>query len=292
MEPSDEQPKVVLLAGGTGGAKLAQGMQDVAGTDLVVVANTGDDVEIHDAYVSPDPDLICFRLAGRIDERGWGLAGDTFEFMESIAGSSDAWFNLGDEDRRIGIRRSELIENGGTLTQALAELTRDLGIAATVLPMSDQPVRTEVLSGERWIGFQEFMVRERAQVPIDDVRYSGADTAITTPEVLAAFANARVVIIGPSNPIASIGPILAVCRDALVAASAPVVAVSPIVSGRVLKGPTRQFMIWAGLETSTAGVNQYYGELIDGIFDTNTLMDNPSAASSLADRVLDFAERA
>ena len=290
MQTADEQPKVVLLAGGTGGAKLAQGMQAVVGADLVVIANTGDDVEIHDAYVSPDPDLICFRLAGRIDERGWGLAGDTFEFMASIAGSGDAWFNLGDEDRRIGIRRKQLIASGATLTEAIAELTRDLGVAATVLPMSDQPVRTEVLSGERWIGFQEFMVRERAQVPIGDVRYAGAETATATAQVLAAIADARLVIIGPSNPIASIGPILAVCRDALITTSAPVIAVSPIVNGKVLKGPTREFLTWAGYETSTTGVAEYYREIIDGIFDADTLMDSPEATRSLADRVLAFAK--
>jgi LPPG:FO 2-phospho-L-lactate transferase len=289
MRP-DEQPKpVVLLAGGTGGAKLARGIQDLVGSDLTVIANTGDDVEIHGAYVSPDPDLICFRLADRIDERGWGIEGDTFEYMESVAGTEDAWFSLGDEDRMIGIRRKQLIEGGGTLTQAIVELNNDLGIAATVLPMSDQPVRTEVLSGDRWIGFQEFMVRERAQVPIDDVRYAGAEAAQPSPEVLAAIASARVIVIGPSNPIASIGPILAVCRDDLATAGAPVVAVSPIVSGKVLKGPTREFMTWAGYDTSTAGVAQYYGDLVNGVFDEDTLMDTTEASRALAARVLEFA---
>src|SRR4051794_5718564 len=152
-------------------------MLDVVGDDLIVIANTGDDVEIHDAYVSPDPDLICFWLADRIDPRGWGLAGDTFEFMNSVQGSADDWFNLGDEDRAIGIRRREMIEGGGTLTEAIAELTQDLGITATVLPASDDPIRTEIRSGDRWIAFQEFMIREQAKVPIDDVRLAGADTA-------------------------------------------------------------------------------------------------------------------
>ena len=289
MSPDQPPKPVVLLAGGTGGAKLARGMQDLVGDDLIVIANTGDDVEIHDAYVSPDPDLICFRLADRIDERGWGIEGDTFEFMESVTGSVDAWFSLGDEDRDIGIRRKRLVDSGGTLTRAIEELTNDLGVAATVLPMSDQPVRTEVLSGDRWIGFQEFMVRERAQVPIDDVRYAGAEAARPSPEALAAIAAARTIVIGPSNPVASIGPILAVCREALAAAQAPVVAVSPIVSGKVLKGPTREFMTWAGYDTTTAGVAQYYGDLVDGVFDEDTLMDTTEASRALAARVLEFA---
>src|SRR4051812_45234118 len=177
----DELPQkpgpVVLLAGGTGGAKLARGVLDVVGDDLVVIANTGDDIEIHGAYVSPDPDLICFWLADRIDSRGWGLDGDSFDFMASINGSPDAWFNLGDQDRAIGIRRRQILESGGTLTTAIAELTTDLEIAATVLPASDDPLRTEILSGGRWVGFQEFMIRARAQIPIEDVRFRGDDGA-------------------------------------------------------------------------------------------------------------------
>lgn len=290
MDSSAAQPhKIVLLAGGTGGARLARGLLDVAGEDLIVIANTGDDIEIHGAYVSPDPDLICFWLADRIDERGWGLAGDTFEFMDSIEGSPDAWFNLGDDDRAIGIRRRELIESGGTLTQALAALTAELGIAATVLPMSDDPVRTEIRSGDRWVGFQQFMVGERASIPIEGVRHAGRETASPTPEVLAAIAGARAIIIGPSNPIASIAPILAVCEDALRATQTPVVAVSPIVGGKVLKGPTREFLTWAGHETSTEGVAEYYGDLIADIYDEQTLMDTPAARRSLAARTLAFA---
>jgi LPPG:FO 2-phospho-L-lactate transferase len=291
----DELPQkpgpVVLLAGGTGGAKLARGLLDVVGDELVVIANTGDDIEIHDAYVSPDPDLICFWLADRIDSRGWGLAGDTFDFMASIDGSPDAWFNLGDQDRAIGIRRRQVLEGRGTLTSAISELTTDLGIAAKVLPASDDPLRTEIQSGGRWIGFQEFMIRERAQVPIEHVRFRGADSASPTPQVLDALSGARAIIIGPSNPIASIAPILTVCAEAIRATTARVIAVSPIVGGKVLKGPTREFMTWAGHETSTAGVAAYYGDLIDEIYGEDTLMDTPAARRSLATRTLRLTDR-
>lgn len=282
--PALPQSPVVVLAGGTGGAKFARGMLEVVGSDLVVIANTGDDIVVHDAHVSPDPDLICFHLSDRIDARGWGIEGDTFEYMRS----RDHWFNLGDEDRQIGIRRLELLESGGTLTEAIAELARELGIAATVLPMSDAPVRTEIRSGGRWIGFQEFMVKERAAVQIDDVRFAGATEAAPTAAVLDAIAGARAIVIGPSNPVASIGPILAVCGDAVRAASAPVIAISPIVDGKVLKGPTREFLASAGYEATDDGVAAYYGNLVD----TLVTDDSPITAENragLAQATLDLA---
>src|SRR4051794_4761017 len=238
---------VVVLAGGTGGAKLARGMLDVVGEDVVVIANTGDDVEIYGAYVSPDPDLVTFWLADRIDERGWGLAGDTFHVMDGLRELGvEVWFNLGDRDLAYGLRRAELLAGGARLTDALAELTRALGVRATVLPMADAPVRTSVRSGGRWVPFQEVMVRERAALPIEDVRYDGAAAASVAPEALAAIAAARAIVIGPSNPVISIGPMLAVpgLAEALRAAPAPVVAVSPIVGGEILKG--RRPTSWPG----------------------------------------------
>ncbi|HWI21960.1 MAG TPA: 2-phospho-L-lactate transferase CofD family protein [Baekduia sp.] len=286
---------VVVLAGGTGGAKFARGMLDVVGDELVVIANTGDDIEIHDAYVSPDPDLICFSLADRIDARGWGLEGDTFEYMRT----RDHWFNLGDEDRAIGIRRLHHIRSGGTLTEAIAALTAELNIHATVLPMSDAPVRTEVFTDGVWTGFQEFMVRGRAQGDIADVRFCGASTASPTPQVLEAIAEARAIIIGPSNPVASIGPILAVAGSVLQAAAAPVVAVSPIVGKEVLKGPTKAFMKWAGHPADAAGVAAYYGAIINGMVADETVASVPclradtlltaSTRAAVAQRTLAFA---
>ena len=209
---------VVVLAGGTGGAKLARGMLDLVGDELVVVANTGDDVEIYGAYVSPDPDLCTFWLADRIDERGWGLRDDTFDVMDGMRELGvDVWFNLGDRDLAVGLRRAELLAGGVRLTEALAELTRALGLGARVLPMSDEPVRTCVLARGRWAPFQEFMILQRAAGPGRRRRAARRRGRAPPPEVLEAIAAARAVVIGPSNPVISIGPILAVpgIRDAL-----------------------------------------------------------------------------
>jgi LPPG:FO 2-phospho-L-lactate transferase len=259
---------VVVLAGGTGGAKLARGMLDVAGDDLVVIANTGDDIEIHGGYVSPDPDLVTFWLAGRIDERGWGLAGDTFGVMDGLRElGDDVWFNLGDRDLALCVRRARRLREGATLTEAIDEARRALGVTAPVLPMCDEPVRTRVRNAAGWHGFQEFMIRERAAGPVEDVALHGIEAAQPTPAVLAAIASARAIVIGPSNPVISIGPILAVpgMRDALRAAAAPVVAVSPLVRGAVLKGPTDAFLAWAGHPLSSEGIAAHYDDLLDGL---------------------------
>ncbi|HEU4974809.1 MAG TPA: 2-phospho-L-lactate transferase [Baekduia sp.] len=307
MDPNAPAP-VVVLAGGTGGAKLARGLLDVAGDDLVVIANTGDDVEMYGAHVSPDPDLCTFWLADRIDARGWGLDGDTFHVMDGLRELGvDVWFNLGDRDLAYGVRRAELLAGGARLTEALAELTAALGLdgRASVLPMADAPVRTAVRSGQRWIPFQEFMIRERAAVPIDDVRFDGIDAAAPPPEALEAIARARAIVIGPSNPIISIRPILEVpgMRDALRAAAAPVVAVSPFVGGQVVKGPTEPFLAWAGAAPTAAGVAALYGELLDGLVadepapdagvpvrEVDTLMGDADARRRVAAEVLRFAE--
>jgi LPPG:FO 2-phospho-L-lactate transferase len=297
---------VVVLAGGTGGAKLARGMLEVVGDELVVVANTADDIEVYGAYVSPDPDLCAFWLADRIDERGWGLRDDTFHAMDQLRELGvDVWFNLGDRDLAIGLRRAERLRDGATLTEAIAELTRALGLSARVLPMSDQPVRTRVLARGRWAPFQEFMIRERAEGPVDGVELQGIEAARAPEAVLEAIATARAIVIGPSNPVISIRPILAVpgIAAALRATDAPVVAVSPIVEGQVLKGPTDAFMAWAGLPLSAAGIAAAYAQLIDGIVtdepmddadvvseQTDTRMDDGAARRRVAEEVLEFAE--
>ncbi|HEY4094137.1 MAG TPA: 2-phospho-L-lactate transferase [Baekduia sp.] len=303
---SDSRSPVVVLAGGTGGAKFARGMLDVVGDDLIVIANTGDDVELYGAYVAPDPDLVTFWLADRIDERGWGLQGDTFAVMDGLRELGvDVWFNLGDRDLAYGVRRAELLAGGARLTEAIAELTRALGLTAQVLPMADAPVRTTIRSGDRWVPFQEFMVRERAAIPIDDVRFDGADAAAPPPEVLAALAAARAIVVGPSNPVISIRPILSVpgMADALRAATAPVVAISPVVGGQVLKGPTEPFLAWAGVTADAPGIAAYYGDVLDGIvadeplpgsdlpmLHTDTLMADAAGRTRLATDVLAFAE--
>jgi LPPG:FO 2-phospho-L-lactate transferase len=297
---------VVVLAGGTGGAKLARGMLDVVGDELVVVANTADDVEVYGAYVCPDPDLCAFWLADRIDERGWGLRDDTFHAMDQLRELGvDVWFNLGDRDLAIGLRRAERLRAGATLTEAIAELTHALGLKARVLPMTDHPVRTRVLARGRWAGFQEFMIRERAEGPVDGVELQGIEAARAPDAVLEAIATARAIIIGPSNPVISIRPILEVpgVAAALRAAEAPVVAVSPIVGGQVLKGPTDAFMAWAGLSLGAAGVARAYAPLIDGLVadepmdeaelvteQTDTRMADAAARRRVAEEVLAFAE--
>jgi LPPG:FO 2-phospho-L-lactate transferase len=295
---------VVVLAGGTGGAKFARGMLDVAGDDLVVVANTADDIELYGAYVSPDPDLCTFWLADRIDARGWGLRDDTFAVMDGLRELGvDVWFQVGDRDLAIGLQRARRLAEGARLTDALGELGAALGLRARVLPMSDDPVRTWVRRDGRWMAFQEFMIRARAEGPVEDVELRGAEDAQATPEVLAALASARAIVIGPSNPVISIGPILAVpaLRAALLDSPAPVVAVSPIVDGDVLKGPTAAFMQWAGRPTTTAAVADGYAGLIDGlvadeaveglpVLRTDTLMDDAAARRRLAAETLAFAE--
>jgi LPPG:FO 2-phospho-L-lactate transferase len=294
----------VVLAGGTGGAKLARGMLDVAGEDLVVVANPGDDIEIYGAYVSPDPDLISFWLGDRIDERGWGLAGDTFTVMDGLREVGvDVWFNLGDRDLAIGLERARLLQTGASLTEAHTQIMRALGVPGRVLPATDQPLRSRVRSGGRWWGLQEFMIRRRGE-PVEDVRFAGAGVAPATPAVLEALARARAIIVGPSNPVISIGPILAVAglRQAIVTSPAPVVAVSPLVGGEVIKGPTAEFMRWAGRPLSGEGVTGVYGDLLDGLvadrpaegppklLETDVRLDTPQRRRAVAERTLRFAD--
>ncbi len=295
---------VVVLAGGTGGAKLARGMLDVVhGDELVVVANTGDDIEIYGAYVSPDPDLVTFWLADRIDDRGWGLAGDTFAVMDGLRELGvDVWFHLGDRDLAIGIDRARALDDGSRLTEAQASITAALGVAARVLPMSDRPVRTRVLAGDRWWALQEFLIRRGDDGPVQDVEFRHVRAAGATPEVLDAIRSARAIVIGPSNPVISIGPILALngLRDALRSSSAPVVAVSPLVGGHVLKGPTAACLRWTGHSVSSDGIAAVYEGLIDGLIadertdavallHTDVRLDTPERRRSLAEETLRFA---
>jgi LPPG:FO 2-phospho-L-lactate transferase len=296
--------QVVVLAGGTGGAKLARGMLDVVGPErLTVVANTGDDVEIYGAYVSPDPDLVTFWLADRIDERGWGLDGDTFNVMDGLRELGvDVWFNLGDRDLALGIERARMLDGGARLTEAHAALTKKLGVEARVLPMSDRPVRTRVLAQDKWWPLQEFMIKARGEGPVNDVDLRGAAAASPTPEVAEAIAGARTIVIGPSNPVISIGPILETpgMRAAIAGSSAPVVAVSPLVRGKVLKGPTAAFMKWTGQPLSSDGIAAVYDGLIDGLvaderagaiptLEIEVSLGTPQERRAVAEQTLRFA---
>jgi LPPG:FO 2-phospho-L-lactate transferase len=296
---------VVVLAGGTGGAKLTRGMLDVVGPDeLVVIANTADDIEIYGGYVSPDPDLITFWLADRIDQRGWGLAGDTFAVMDGLRELGlDIWFNLGDRDLSVAIERARLLAAGIRLTEAQRRIASSFGVTAAVLPMSDSPVRTRVMARAGWWTFQEFMIRGHGEGPVDEVEYRGASAAAPTPEVQQAVKAARAIVIGPSNPIISIGPILALpgMRSALVDSPAPVVAVSPLVRGGVMKGPTEPFLRWAGQPLSSTGIATLYGGVLDGlvadedtevipVLRTEVLMDTPAARARVAEETMKFAQ--
>jgi LPPG:FO 2-phospho-L-lactate transferase len=279
-------------------------MADVAGPERVVaIVNTGDDIEIYGSYVSPDPDLCSFWLADQIDERGWGLKGDTFAVMDALrALAVDVWFNLGDRDLAWCLERARMLTDGFSPTAALARLTEAIGVRARVLPMSDDPVRTWVRTGTGWHPFQEFMIRAHGGGLVEGLEFRGAEQAAPSRQALDAIAGARAIIIGPSNPLASIAPILAVpgIREALVAAEAPVVAVSPIVAGKVLKGPTASFMSFAALDATADGVADFYGDLLDGIVaDENvgrlasmhmdTRMDDASARARVAEQTLGFA---
>jgi LPPG:FO 2-phospho-L-lactate transferase len=294
-------PSVVLLSGGTGGAKLARGLLDTS-DDLVVVANTADDVEVYGVHVSPDPDLITYWLADEIDERGYGLRDDSWRVMEQLeAAGRPAWFRLGDRDLALCLVRTERLRAGDPLTTAHAAVVDALGVPARVLPMSDEPVATWVSAAGRWLPFQEFMILERSAPEVEGVELRGLERARPSDAVLAALATTDLIVIGPSNPVISIGPILALpgMREALAAAPAPVVAVSPFVDGQAVKGPTERFCAWAGIEAGGAGIARAYAGLLDGLVADedveglpclimDTVMDSAERRRQVAQKILDF----
>lgn len=298
--------KVALLAGGTGGAKLAAGMQDAVGDRLDVIVNTGDDIELLGVHVSPDPDLVTYWLAGEIDQlRGWGIKDDSFKVFRRMAafGAPD-WFSLSDLDLAACLYRRDFMAEGGRLTDAQAQIGRGLGIGARVLPMSDQPVRTRIMSSGTWRGLQEYLILEGGATEVEGVELDGIAEAEPTEEVLGAIAKAELIVIGPSNPVISIGPILAVpgIREAIRSSAAPVVAVSPYVAGKVVKGPTDLFMKAIGRPTTAAGVASLYEGIIDAMicdaddpdppptgiraFSTPTLMHSTESRRAVARGVL------
>jgi LPPG:FO 2-phospho-L-lactate transferase len=299
----------VVLAGGTGGAKLAAGMQELLGDRVSVVANTADDTELLGLDVSPDPDLITYWLSGEIDEeRGWGIRDDSFVVFERLVrlGAPD-WFKLSDRDLATCLYRTNFIAEGGSRTGAQAQIARALGVRAHVLPMCEQRVQTRVSTPAGWRTLQEFLIADRAEAAIEAVEVAGIESAEPSEAVLGAVASAEAIVIGPSNPVISIGPIVAMpaMRTALTSASAPVVAVSPYVAGEVVKGPTDAFMRAVGRETSATGVVSLYEGLLDGIVcdaddpdpaptglavhRCHTLMDDPRSRRRVAAEVLEFA---
>jgi len=301
--------RVALLAGGTGGAKLAAGMQEEIGADLAVIVNTADDIELLGVHVSPDPDLVTYWLSGEIDaERGWGIRDDSFTVFERLSrlGAPD-WFSLSDRDLAACLYRRQFLDDGGRQTDAQAQIARGLGVEARVLPMSDAPVRTKVLTAAGRRDLQEYLIVDGGAAEVQGVELEGIAEAEPTPEALAALADAEAIVVGPSNPVISIGPILAMpgMREAIAASGAPVVAVSPYVAGEVVKGPTERFMAAVGRPSTAAGVASLYAGLIDGMvvdegdpdsppeeiptLSVPTLMEGAPGRARLARIVLDHA---
>ena len=262
---------VVALCGGIGGAKLALGLSRIVpGDDLMLVGNTGDDFKHLGLMISPDLDTVMYTLAGLDDpQRGWGRRNETWTFMAALAAlGGETWFALGDGDLATHVERTRRRAAGETLSAVTADFCRRLGIAARVVPMSDDAVRTRLRTDAGWLGFQDYFVRRRCAPRVLEVAYDGAASARPHADVLTALADPRLraVVICPSNPFLSIEPILAVAgvREAIARAAAPVVAVSPIIGGRAVKGPTAKMMTELGLEVSAVAVARRYQDLLDG----------------------------
>jgi LPPG:FO 2-phospho-L-lactate transferase len=310
----DTKDVIVGLAGGVGGARLARGLARIAGTQLAMVVNTGDDFDHFALRICPDLDTVMYTLAGRANpETGWGVAGESWNFMTQMAelGGAD-WFRLGDRDLATHVLRTALLRDGETLTAVTATLAARLGIEVAILPMSDSAVRTRVQTAAGLLDFQDYFVRQHCEVPISGLRFDGAREAQASGAVIRALAAARVVVICPSNPFVSIDPILAVgdVRRRLQEHPAPVIAVSPIIGGKAVKGPAAKMMAELGHAVSSLTVAEKYRDLLDGIVIdeedahlapaiealgmsarvTRTLMPTPAESLRLAEEVLEFAE--
>ncbi len=267
--------RVVALSGGVGGAKLVDGLARVLPADeLTVIVNTGDDFRHLGLWISPDIDSVVYALAGLSDPvRGWGRRDESWRFMEALRGlGGEDWFLLGDSDLAMHIERTHRLGDGGSLTEVTAKIARALGVRATLLPMSDDPVATQLQTDEGWLNFQEYFVRRRCIPAIRDIRFAGAESARAQPAALAALADPdlQLVVICPSNPFLSVDPILSIpaIREGLMRCAAPIVAVTPIIGGHAIKGPTAKIMQELGLAISGEAVARHYGELIDAfIFD-------------------------
>ncbi|MEX0800236.1 MAG: 2-phospho-L-lactate transferase [Dehalococcoidia bacterium] len=262
---------ITVLAGGVGAARFLQGLLAVHPfSDVTIVSNVGDDTEVFGLHVSPDIDIVLYHLAGLADEeQGFGVRGDTFDTLEALSRFGyDTWFRLGDRDFATCITRSHLLRRGLTLAEATAELARALGVPATITPATNDPLRTKVRTDDGLLDFQDYFVRRRAADPVREVIFEGiAESARPAPGVLDAIAGSNAVLLTPSNPLLSIAPILAVpgLRDALRATGARIVAVSPIVGGRAIKGPAARMLRDQGLDPSATTVARFYEDFLDGI---------------------------
>ncbi len=309
---------VIALSGGVGGAKLALGLSRLAlGDDLLVVANVGDDFEHLGLNICPDLDSIIYALAGLNDQiRGWGRADEGWRFMEALEQlGGENWFNLGDRDLAMHVRRTEALNEGQSLTDVTRSITKKLGITCRVVPMTDDPVRTLVRTAQGRMAFQHYFVRDRCEPVVSGFDFDGIAVARPQADFMAALGDPalRVVIITPSNPFVSVDPILELpgVRAAIKDAPAPVIAVSPIVSGLAIKGPAAKMMAELGMPSTALAVARHYGSLLDGfVLDDGdgdladavaglglaplvckTVMENLEDREILAQNVMDFADR-
>ena len=309
---------VVALSGGIGGAKLASGLAEILPPEqLTIVANTGDDFEHLGLHISPDIDTLLYTLAGiNNPDSGWGRAEETWSFMSALEElGADTWFKLGDKDLAVNIYRTHRLRSGQSLSEVTVDIADRLGIPARVLPMSDQPVHTVVKTDCGLLELQEYFVRRRGEPVVSDIQFRGADSAVPSPLLEQVFDSLPLaaVVICPSNPFLSIDPILSIAdiREWLANCTAPVIAVSPIIHGNALKGPTAKIMKELGLPVTASTVAQHYHGLIDGfVIDTadasladsicsaeltvtvtNTVMDTQADRIALARDVMAFAAR-
>ena len=283
--------KVCALAGGVGGAKLASGLQDVLPPgELSVVVNTADDFDLWGLHICPDLDTVMYTLAGISNpETGWGIVNESFETLNMLESyGEETWFKLGDRDLATHILRTSRMRSGETLTEVTAGLSAVLGVDSAVLPMSDDPVFTVLETAEGHLEFQEYFVRRGQRVEVLAVELRGIQDAGPTERVLAAISGAHAIVLCPSNPVVSVGPILALpgMTEALASSSAPKVAVSPIVGGRALKGPADRMLASLGHEVSATGVARMYAGLVDGMVVDRTDEGEQAGIETLGMRVL------
>lgn len=263
MDLARDHLRVTAIAGGTGAAKLIRGLAAALGQrNLTIVGNTGDDAEVWGLHVSPDLDTVTYALAGLLDvDRGWGRSAESFRCLEGMAAlGAETWFNLGDRDLATHLVRTRALRQGQALSPVTAAIARSLGVTARILPMSDDPVRTRIRTPDGWLTFQEYFVREKTLVEVLDVAYEGAARARPAPGVIEALREADLVVVCPSNPVTSVGPLLAVpgIVEALSTTRAPVVAVSPILANAAVSGPAAALMRARGLPVSPVGVAAAY----------------------------------
>ena len=279
--------RIVALCGGVGGAKLAYGLAQILGPEeLALIVNTGDDFEHLGLTICPDIDTVMYTLAEKENsEYGWGRGAESWHVMDELAAlQSDTWFKLGDKDIALHLTRRQLLNRGDTLTAVTRELAARLGVHHCILPMSDTPVRTTVLTDQGDLAFQHYFVRFRCEPRVSGFRFAGAERAKASPEIMAALASSDLqgVIFCPSNPYVSIGPILAITEihAALATRKVPLIAVSPIVGGQALKGPAGKMMQELGREISSLSVARHYGDLLDALIvdeQDRALLDRRSA---------------